>query len=354
MSYSQYTESEFSYYDSSARKEVGTIRGILNDWFGQYPKDEQFELKQRFRKTFSSAFFELFIYTFFKKLDFEIVIHPAVPDSTKRPDFLMRRKELEFYVEAKDVASKSSAKLAVENMENVLLDKLNQVKSADYLLAIDTLIIHGNQQPETKNLIANFQSWLSLLTQKKDNAKVYKYNIENDKLSLSISAYPKSEDIRNVEFKRPIISHPITVGYDNSIETIRKAIKRKASRYGNIDKPYIIMTNLINSVTCDEDDIIDAIFGDSVIVNHQGELESRRKKNGLIMSNSGPINTRVTAFYFVKVHPYNIANFEFWLYENPFAEKPINMKRLELTYKYLESTYLKTYEGKSIQDIFLK
>ena len=92
----------YSYYDLSGRKDIGSVRNLLNKWFLNYPIQERSELKARFKKTFSSTFFELFIHELFKSQGFDLTIHPILINSTKKPDYLIKKDDQEFYLEAKE------------------------------------------------------------------------------------------------------------------------------------------------------------------------------------------------------------------------------------------------------------
>jgi len=127
-----HNENSFDYYDRSARKDVSNVREKLNDWFSKFPTSEQVELKSRFKKTFSSAYFELFIHELFRRQGFEILIHPEVPNTSRRPDFLMKKDGLEFYLEAKEAREKSEAQEALENRINQVYDSLNRTKSHEF------------------------------------------------------------------------------------------------------------------------------------------------------------------------------------------------------------------------------
>ena len=97
----RHNENVYDYYNTSARTDITIIRNTLEGWFLNYPEHEKKELKSRFKKDFDSAFYELFLYELFSKLGYEITIHPDLPSSPKRPDFLICRDGLEIYVEAK-------------------------------------------------------------------------------------------------------------------------------------------------------------------------------------------------------------------------------------------------------------
>jgi len=59
------------------------------------------ELKRKLKTEFDSAFNELFLHELFSKQGFKLQVNPILPDTTKRPDFLVSKDNFEFYLEAK-------------------------------------------------------------------------------------------------------------------------------------------------------------------------------------------------------------------------------------------------------------
>src|SRR4030042_3056236 len=87
-----YTTPHFKFLDESAQKRPTDIRKILNNWFSYYPRLNSKEFKQRFRSVNNhdhiSAFFELFIFTLFRNLEFKIEVHPTLDSKiSTKPDF---------------------------------------------------------------------------------------------------------------------------------------------------------------------------------------------------------------------------------------------------------------------------
>ena len=94
----KHNEETYSYFNRSSRIDVSIVREKLNKWFEEYPNEEKKELKKRFQKDFDPAFYELFLFQLFKTLGFEIEIHPQIPSSSNRPDFLIKKGQLEIEI----------------------------------------------------------------------------------------------------------------------------------------------------------------------------------------------------------------------------------------------------------------
>lgn len=156
----RHNENVYDYYNISARTDIAIIRNTLESWFLNYPEDEKKELKSRFKKDFDSAFYELFLYELFSKLGYEIIIHPDLPYSPKRPDFLICRDSLEMYVEAKVVTNKTDEQEAFERKINEFYDNLNKLDSGDFMLCVERFDILTKKQPGTKGIITYIEQEL--------------------------------------------------------------------------------------------------------------------------------------------------------------------------------------------------
>lgn len=140
-------ENTYDYYDRSSRQDVAKIREVLNRWFINYPETEKYELKQRFKKKFSCAFYELFIFNLFRLQGFNIEIHPKVPNSEKRPDFLVSKDELKFYLEAKVAKGESEEQESQQKRINKIYDSLNTISSPNFFLSIKEIVLKSKRQP---------------------------------------------------------------------------------------------------------------------------------------------------------------------------------------------------------------
>ena len=102
------SESHYQYLNSSGRKIAAKIRKVIEDFLAVYPdgheKEKRItELKSSKEKDFLASFFVIYLYNLMHCLGAtEIIIHPTIPGSTKKPDFLVKFPGgIEFYLEAK-------------------------------------------------------------------------------------------------------------------------------------------------------------------------------------------------------------------------------------------------------------
>lgn len=359
---SQHNENTFDYYDRSARKDVSNVRKLLNEWFLNYPETEQFELKRRFKKTFTSSFYELFIYTLFKQQGFEITIHPDIPNTNKHPDFLLRKNDSEFYLEAKVARDKSKAEEALEKRINQLYDSLDKIKSPNFFLKIDELIIKTTNQPSTKQVINKIETEVAkhnfdTLTEQPQQSgfeNMVKIIHDDDNLKLIVSLIPKTPTGGTIE-GRAIRIFPLESFCGGSQESIKDSFTRKAKRYGELDKPYFICINAIGILGEGDFDVENALWGSlawtwSTDPNNRDEKWGRGR-DGIFLGKKGARCKNVSGVLVTKVREYNFATATYWFAKHPFSDNEANFELFDLAYYFVESGKILKYKGKTFGEI---
>jgi hypothetical protein len=140
-----YGENVFDFYNRVNRPEWARVRHELENWYSRHP-DPSGELRSHFRSERQDqhfgAWWELYMYSFFRQRDYEIKLHPTLPNG--RPDFLISRDGAAAYVECKAVIERS--RTALES-------------NPDFLLELD-IEQEGCQQPSAAKIRESIQDWL--------------------------------------------------------------------------------------------------------------------------------------------------------------------------------------------------
>lgn len=343
-------------------RSVSIIRKTLNNWFRKYPDEEKNELKNRFKKEFSSAFYELFIFNLFKSQGFKIVIHPSVPNTTKRPDFQVSKYKKEFYIEAKIATGESKKQEALKRRINQIYDSLNTISSPNFFLRIDELILHSTLQPSTKAIrniieteLKNFDpDEVTKIIQTSGYENKPKITFEDQSLTLIVSIIPKDPNFRNQE-STPIGLYPSEAFWGGEEDSIKSSFTKKAKKYGKLDKPYLICINAIGKKFVGDYDVMNAIWGTTALPwstnPDDGDEKLTRIKDGIFLSDSGPIFKNVSGILITHVMEFNIPNSNYWLFKHPFANKELDIKKLYLGYQYIEDRRINIIPGKTIGQI---
>ena len=305
-------ENSFNYYHKSNRVDIKIIRVTLENWFSKYPETEKKELKIRFTKDFDSAFFELFLHELFVKSGFEIVIHPEVKGSNKRPDFLIIKNGKQTYVEAKICLDKTEVEIAFERLQNEFYDKLSKVKIKGFLLAIKEVNFITKKQPRVKELIAKIENEVAKLDPIQVTKDIQKYGFEecprieyeNKDFNIIIEPIPLIESKKNIISENPIGMFPFEIFWGGGEESLRQSILKKTNRYGKFEIPYLICINVLGKKTA-KNDIENLVWGSS-----QYTSSTNPKDSDGIFYNSGKAQLKnVSGIFFTKIFPSNIISF---------------------------------------------
>lgn len=358
-------ENSFSYYERSARKDVGKIRDLLERWFSNIPDSEKHETKKRFIKSFDSVFYELFLFNFFKELGYKIIIHPKLENTDKRPDFLISKKGLEIYVEAKVCKDKSNNEESNEKLIERFYETINKIQSSHFMFRIENIQFKTKNQPSTKDLVKKIKNKISQLDYKKELEKISnnlyttpKFEnlyFENEEILINIEFLPVKEEAIG-KHRRSIGVRPVETFIGGTEESIRDSILTKAKRYGKLDKPYLICINTLSikslSIYCIDNAIWGSLaFSCSTDPNHRNE-KLIRIDDGVFYNNGSERITNVSGIMINRVFPHNIPTSTYMLFKHPFTENHLNFDELQLPYCYVCNQNVINNEGDNLGEIF--
>lgn len=354
----------FDFYDRSAKPEFTKVRNIINEWFIDYPQSEKSELKSRFRKTFSPAFFELFIYQLFAKQGFTLTPHPQIPGTKKAPDFLAEKGNLSFYIEAIEATGISDAEAASNKKVNAIYDALSKLTIPNYWLIIEKLKIKSIQQPSSKRIIEYLETRLpdyisnivAANIELSDWGHITPLVIDKDDVKLVVRLFPKSLQHSQDESTPTIGGLPGGSGWGYPEEQlIRNAVHKKASRYGELDKPYLICINAFSRLGITNAGVENTLLGslmESWPSNaDDASLQKKRVNNGVFYSESRPTKTRVSGIFVTSVFPSNVEVAPHWLAKHPCGKRELDFTTLQLSHQIFDGSHWQFVPGQGIADI---
>lgn len=326
-------ENSFEYFNNIGRPDIIPIRDIMENWYSIYPDSEKNEMKERLKADFSPAFYELGIYSYFKNMEYDVTIHPIIPNTLKRPDFLVIKNTNEFYVEIKEMRMSSDADRLKEKRLNTLTDSMNLIDSENFMLCIENIHFKTGKQPSGRKIINHFNNLIKLFDPDLYREKLEKggfvfmpeLKYEDENICIEIRLTPKAAHLRGKN-GRAIASYGVYTKIGGDEEMIKNALQSKANRYGDLDKPFLICLNY-PSPFLHKEDIKIALFGN----------------NSFFGTASRPRNKRVSAVLITDFTVSSLLKANLYYYKNPFAKKEITfspssdlVKCLELTEGYIK------------------
>ncbi len=330
-----YIENDYEYLDRSSRVEAGRVRDFLNYWTSQLPAREAPEIvariQSRDRRNYDSVTFEIILFALLSKLECSLEIHPDLAnESSKHPDFLVTTPGgEEFYLEAVLASEFSSAEITAEKRKNVVLESIERLNSPNFFLSISA---EGNPDapPPGKALRGSIERWLEPLDPDQVAVDVETTGLDSiptmtwkhEKWKIRFEAIPKKPEHRG-KGQRVIGSLSGGARFVNSWEPIRDAVCSKGSRYGKLDRPFVVAVN-VNAITLDRIDEMQALFGQDEYIfstdNTSAQPEMKRTPNGAWNGPKGPQYTRVSGVWiFEGMNPWNMVSRKNTLYFNPWG-----------------------------------
>jgi len=340
-------EPSFDYMNISARPGIHAVRSLLENWFDHLPEMAKADIRGRFRNRDeiqnSSSFFELFCHELLLKSGYNVEVHPAVPDVSTSPDFLVSREgHPRFYFEA-TLATPPQNELAADRRFAELHDTLNRMDTPNYFLRVE---YRGNPQDNIRGRVIrkHLERWLAGLDFD-DIARASKEQRFEDIPSLdweeagctfTFKLIPKGALFRGKPGARPIGTiFPADMRWPSTHEDIRAAIEGKAKKYGKLDLPLVVAVNVTNDF-CDDDDVWSALFGDDQIVvtiQTDGQLRDapRRALNGAWRGRNGPRNTLVSVVIVIhQLSPTTLRSCGVKVVHHPWGLHPLPKDALKL------------------------
>jgi hypothetical protein len=355
---SGYTEPTFDYLNRSANESISRIRDVLEEWFSRYPESDQDDLKRRFRsrkeRHHSAALFELWLHELLFRFRCQIQIHPTLPHTERKPDFLVKESSgLEFYLEAIHTAGASDEDSNAQARLNTLYDLLNYLKSPNFFLKID---VNGLPRTpvrgrEIRKVLERELSRLrpELIDHFLDNRRLDllpHWNFEHDGLRITCSPIPKPPELRG----RPGIRNLGIKTFGGKIDSegpIRHAVIKKAGHYGKLDRPLVIAVNATDPFLS-ERDVLNALYG-----SYQGlpEQELLNDDRGVWGNLDNPKWTRVSAALVTRKLRSDKLVVPITLHHHPHASRPYSGELTRLSQTLVANNRLINRCGQTVEAI---
>jgi len=354
------TEPLFAWLDRSADGWVHHVRAVLEEWFAKYPEDHQAELRSRIRDTndMLPGFLELYVHELLLRLGYRVVVHPELPEGTRRPDFRASCGDSDdFYVEATLVTGASDRERSQKRNLDALFEALHRLDSPDFFLDMD---IHGLPPSSVpgRKWRGQLREWL----QTQDYAAV-----EAAENAQDVDRFPSLElehDGFRIVFRpftkkkargKPGISPLGTFGYGvesvDHITPLKKSLAAKANQFGPLDLPLVVIADVLEIGT-DELDVMQALFGTQrfhiplATCQDPSTHTMTWDPDGLWHAPWGPRYTRVSAvIVFVGLRPWTVASVEPCVYHNPWAEVPCQGRISCLTQRVPDAGQMELVSG---------
>lgn len=322
----------FRYLNRSARSEANQARKLCDEWFDRYKQDasesEINEFRTRFHEKHNilhySTWFELLVHQLLVRLGASVKMHPELLGTSNHPDFVANMDNSCMIVEATVVAPDDPS----ERYEQEVIEKLYQLKSEVFWLGIEEIIGTLTCDIPKKRILPKLQEFLNEHDPDQVQAMIDRQGyhtapqetVEFEHWKMRVSLRPISPAQRGP--KKNIVIGPIrSIDYGRHVPSVRRKIRRKAKRYGQIQDPFIIALNSYSrNASFDlEIDAKNALFG----------------RGGVWGTSENPYYRELSGVLFFKdTNSYCVPSTQVCLYINPFAPSDVISRIPKSLYRF--------------------
>jgi len=340
----------YASWDGSARKAAARVRVLLEEWFAAYPVERQAELRARFESEFDSAFFELTIHALLRALGCTVDVHPA-GGNRRRPDFLASPLDgsSPFYVEAVSVADKSDEERQQDEWRARLNDDFNTLTYPDHWFLVGAM--NGRPTgPLSRTRMRRFIDGLlvSLDPDKMSQAlaqpearQLIEGTFRDAGFTLNVAIFTRSAAYRGDTTSRPAVAYPIKMAWGDRSQSLYRAIDAKASRYGTLNRAFVLAVNAVSEWGVDSEDTKIALLGDA------------KRPDAAFVHAGKSINTRLSGVLVAyDLRPTNIPLAPIRLYEHSVATHPLSGPLLSLPTAMRAGESFDFHDGQGLGTIF--
>lgn len=326
----RHLESSFAFLDRRAGAFWDRVRDHLELCYAAFPEEHKASLVSRLRKDDARqhlpAWWELYVFTLFDRLGYDIEVHPGLPGSNNKPDFLVTKGPSSMYVEAAVVFNGDLD----PDAWNWVCDCVNDAKNPDFMIDLE-IPTQGKQRPPARNIIAPLEKWLASLDADRVIAEqTAGHPLPHTQLAtgdwvLDYTAVPVRPDRRGTP-RRLIAIYPTKPAqFSKDVEQLQKTLNKKGGKYNTPDKPLVVAITTWNLL--DEYELREALFGSikrAVPRDHLDAAHFVHTPDGYWRSGTDPRGSRISAVLFGDaMRAWLVATKlpELWI--NPWAVNPM-------------------------------
>lgn len=339
----RHLEPTFRWLNRSAEEEVARAREVLEEWFSRYPEEEQADLRGRIRSSddvqHEAAVFELLLHEVLLSLGCNVTVHPETEaDADAQPDFLAEPPDGEpFYLEATIVTGKSDEERGAEKRKAKVWDLVDDLESEDFFLGVTERGLPA-RDPPTRRMRRVLEERMRELDPD-EVGDMYeeggldalpRWTFELEGWEVEFYPIPKSLEARGPGDRTMGIWSPAEGGWVAPEATLRTGLRKKAGRYGELDRPFVIAVSDLQPFG-NWESVVDALFGELAIVvpmlesGQPGDARSERVGNGLWYRGDHAGATEISAVLAcLRLRIWSATRAPCRIYHNPWADRPLS------------------------------
>lgn len=292
-------------------------------WLSEVPEPHNIDLGRRLKSQLNhphfSARLELFSHHHFVSDEWNVTIHPDLPDTPNHPDFLMKRQEDHFLLECKSVFDQTK----VAQQDQRLRQLAEQVSRK---LGVTILLHPLEDLPQ--NLPAT-RIRREIENRVQEIGEVQEIDIlgehRGERFGLRAVALPEAPSGEPTGGVEGLMSPVQTI---KNSQRLRDQLQEKAGKYGELQSPFMIAVSAETKFPTTTKHEVEALFGDIVWqMPPVGDVIEDRNYNGLFTMtlNGKPRYNQVSAVLVYRFKWLEDAHeHRLHIHHNPYAIRPLD------------------------------
>ncbi|HXE45609.1 MAG TPA: hypothetical protein VN635_10450 [Conexibacter sp.] len=313
-------EPAYAFLDRAAGARWERVRAELDGWFARLPAAARADLRNRFAQAaeldHAGAFWELWVHEAHRRRGFEVTVNIGGEAGERRQDFVLARGRERCWLEATVVGGDSPLSFTERRLDEQLRDIVATVRAPRFSLALE-VVRYGACSPGRRHVVPPLERWLGALDPRELRAPAVKRLAFDDfVVDVEAIALPAAE-------ARPcgcaqLVSRGAGAARAavNDVRPLRRKIKKKAARYGDLDRPYLLAVLALGDRVC-ERDVEHALLG------------AAPRDHAVWHGPGGPCNTRLSGVLVGRAlrsaDPVAAAAATPALWRNPWASRPLGL-----------------------------
>jgi hypothetical protein len=276
-------EPAYAFLDRAAGARWERVRAELDGWFARLPAAARADLRNRFAQhaelDHAGAFWELWVHEAHRRRGFEVTVNIGCEAGERRQDFVLARGRERCWLEATVVGGDSPLSFTARRLDEQLRDIVATVRAPRFSLALD-VVRYGACSPGRRRIVPPLERWLGALDPRELRAPAVK-RLAFDDWIVDVEAIALDRDAARPCGWARLVPRGATGGRVNEVRPLRRKIKKKAARYGDLDRPYLLAVLALGDAVR-ERDVEHALLGAS------------QRDHAVWHGPGGPCNTRLS------------------------------------------------------------
>lgn len=289
-------EPSYAFLDRAAGARWHGVRTALDRWFLQLPPAARVDVRNRFAQPaeldHAGAFWELWVHETHRRLGFDVIVNIGTEAGERRQDFVLERGGKRCWLEATVVGGDSPLTFTERRLDQQLCDLIETVRAPRFSLGLE-VCRYGTSTPGRRQVVPPLERWLGGLDARElragqaagASAPVYSLAFGDWRIEVEAIAV---DDSLACGRRGMLAARGASSGRVDDVRPLRRKIKKKAARYGALDRPYLLAVLALGDFVR-EGDVAQALLG-----AHSLPSPEVGRDHAVWIGPGGPHNTRLS------------------------------------------------------------